>query len=221
VYIVGDSWGTLLGLTFASRYPETIAGYVGVAQNIDMSESLKLAYESAYGLAVAAGKIRDAEQMKAVYEKVGDKKYSDIDTNEINFIDFVMYQSLPGNYLAVSGESQGFGIFFSPWFGFNELGELIGVMRNNELFFNRNKQLFYAIDDFLPPERLEVPAAFIMGGEDFVTAVSLAEDYYERLDAPSKNMFIIKGSGHSPYRSQPEVFTEKLREVLVWFTIKT
>jgi len=219
VYIVGDSWGTVLGLSFASRYPETIAGYVGVAQNIDQSESLRIAYEAAYGLAMAAGNSSDAEQLRAIFEKVGNRSYSDVD-NGIDFIDFVLYQSLPSNHLTVSGESQGVGIFFSPWFGFGELRELIGIARNNRLFFDRNRQFFYAIDDFIPPEHLEVPVAFIMGGEDFVTAVSLAEEYYNRLEAPSKNMFIIEGSGHSPYRSQPNIFAEKMKKILASFTTK-
>jgi len=214
VYIVGDSWGSVLGITYASRHPESIVGFVGVAQNIDQQESLRIALEAAYGLARETGNYQDAEEMRAVYERARNRGFAD---DDFDLADFILYQGLPSNYLAVRGESQGFGIFFSPWFGFNELRELIGIWRNDHLFFDRNRPLFYALENFVPPEYLEVPVAFIIGGEDFITNTDLVIDYYNRIEAPSKNIFIIDGSGHSPYRSQPALFAELLREALAGF----
>ena len=69
----------------------------------------------------------------------------------------------------------------------------------------------------LSPERLEVAVAFIQGSEDFITNTSLVIDYYHMVKAPLKKMFIIEEAGHSPYRSQPEAFAEKLSEALVGF----
>jgi len=212
VYIVGDSWGSLLGITYSTQHPENVAGFVGVSQVIDMHESLRIAFEMAYELATVAGNIRDAEQMRAVYERVGGRSLAVID-----ILDFVLYQGLPSNYLAVGGESQGAGIFFSPWFGFSQFRDLIGVATNNSLFLDRNRPLLCAMDTFAPPERLEIPVAFIMGSEDFITNTNLVAEYYQALEALSKNLFIIDGSGHAPYRSQPALFAELLREALTGF----
>jgi len=218
VYIVGDSWGTVLGITYASRHPEKIAGFVGVAQVIDDLESTKIGIETGIERAMAAGNTGDAEQMRAVYQRIQGKSPTDED---VDFNDFSLAQSLPSKYLAPSGtryENQGLGILFSPWFGFPEIKQLVSVFTiNGSLFADRNKPLFDAIGSFVPPERLEVPVAFIMGGEDFITPTALVADYCNRVEAPSKNMFVIEGTGHSPYRAQPEVFAEMLDEALTGF----
>ena len=116
--------------------------------------------------------------------------------DDTGFEDYSLAQSLPSKYLAPTAtryENQGFGIAFSPWFGFYEAKELFTVFTGNgSLFFERNRPLFDAIDSFTPPDRLEVPVAFIMGGEDFITTTSLVADYNNRVEAPSKNMYIIE-----------------------------
>jgi len=217
VYIVGDSWGSNFGITYASRHPENIAGFVGVGQFINSAQSNRIAIETASERAIAAGNFNDAEQMWSVYERIRGKGFADVDfTADLD--DFVLIQHLPAPYLAPRYESQGAGIVFSPWFGFHEIRELISVfLVSNRTFFDRNRPLFYEIDNFVPPESLEVPVAFIMGSEDFITNTSLVADYYSRLEAPSISMFIIEGAGHSPYRVQPELFAEKLREALAGF----
>jgi pimeloyl-ACP methyl ester carboxylesterase len=219
VIIIGDSWGSILGITYATQYPEKIAGFVGVAQVVSNAESDRIALETGIERAMAAGNIDDAKQMKDLYERIEGKNFSDAITDVELMEDFYLVQHLPAKYLAPRYESQLFGIVFSPWFGFHETKELISVMViNNSLFLNRNRQLFYAMDSFMPPKQLDVPVAFIMGSEDYITNTALVVDYCDSLKAPSKNVFIVEEAGHSPYRSQPEVFVEMLREALQEFS---
>ena len=217
VFIVGNSWGSLLGITYASLHPERIAGFVGVGQDIDQQKSLRIALQTAYERATAVGNIEDAQQIWAVYEVIRDKTFigDDLISDYI-----VLAQHLPAPYLAPRYESQAPGIVFSPWFGFYELRELISVFFiDNNLFANRNRTLFYEIYVFTPPERLEVPVAFIMGSEDFITNTGLVVEYYNRVEALSKSLFLIEGSGHAPQNSQPGVFAEMLSEALQGFDI--
>ena len=224
VVIVGDSWGSFLGITYASWYPEKIAGFVGVAQPINGAESDRRALVIAYERAMAAGNTGDAAQMRVLYERIKDKNFLNVDDADIGAYmeDLALVQHLPAKYLAPRYESQGYGIFFSPWFGFHEIGELLSVfIVDNNLFLDRNRPLLYAMDEFVPPERLEIPVAFIMGSEDYITNTALVAEYYVRVEAPSKNMFIVEGAGHSPYRLRPEEFVAKLREALAGFGISS
>jgi len=91
-------------------------------------------------------------------------------------------------------------------------------MTNIYFNFDRNRNLFNELDSFTPPERLEVPVAFIMGSEDYVTNTPLVEDYFIKVEAPSKKYFIIKGAGHNLMLSQPDMFTEKLYKALAGFS---
>ena len=87
--------------------------------------------------------------------------------------------------------------------------------------FDRNRLLFNELDNFVLPERLEIPIAFIMGSEDYITSTLLIIEYYNRVEAPAKNIFIIEGAGHNPMLSQPNEFAERLREVLEGFIMSS
>ena len=215
VYIVGHSWGSVLGITYASRHPEKIMGFVGVGQNINMAENTKLAIEAGIELAIQAGNLDDAEQMRTFYERVKNIGFSD---ENYDFADLALAQGLPGKYHAPSGENVIWDSMFSPYFNFTEQRQLISLMTNIYFNFDRNRPLFNELDSFNPPERLEVPVAFIMGSEDYVTNASLAKDYFNRVEAPSKNFFIIEGAGHNLMLSQPNTFMEILYEALAEFS---
>ena len=214
VYIVGHSWGSVLGITYVSQHPSMIAGFVGVGQQIDMAENIRIAFEVGYERAMEAGNISDAEEMTVVYQRIRDKRFSDFD---YDFYDLALAQGLPGKYLAPKGENVIWDSMFSPWFGFTEKRKLISLMTNIYFNFDRNRPLFNVLDTFSPPKRLEIPVAFIMGSEDYITVTSLVMDYYNTLEAPSKQIFIIENSGHNLMLSQPDLFAEKLTEALLSF----
>jgi len=211
IYIVGHSWGSILGITYASQHPDKIVGFIGVGQDINIAETTRLAVDAGVARATAIGNFDDVEQMLDIYEKTKDKGFSDSD---YDFYDFAIAQGLPGKYLTPKGENVVWDSMFSPYFGFTEQRQLISLMTNIYFNFDRNRPLFNAIDSFAPPDRLEVPVAFIMGSEDYVTNTELVVDYYNIVDAPSKSIFIIEGAGHNLMLSQPEIFEEKLREAL-------
>jgi pimeloyl-ACP methyl ester carboxylesterase len=52
--------------------------------------------------------------------------------------------------------------------------------------------------NYSPPETLKIPVVFISGSTDVVTPVDLVQEYYERLTAPKKDIFIMQGAGHNP-----------------------
>jgi len=215
VYIIGHSWGSVLGITYASRHPEKIVGFVGVGQNVNMAENTRLAIEAGIELAIQAGNLDDAEEMRTLYERIKDIGFSD---ENYDFGDLALAQGLPGRYHAPSGENVIWDSMFSPYFNFTEQRQLISLMTNIYFNFGRNRSLFNELDSFTPPERLEVPVAFIMGSEDYVTNTSLAEDYFNRVEAPSKNFFIIEGAGHNLMLSQPNAFMKILYEALAGFS---
>ena len=218
VYIIGTSWGSVLGIEYASRHPERIEGFVGVVQNIDFGEGMIVTLEYGYKLAIAAEDIATAEEIKELYNRLSAINFT-ISSNDLHFDKILLAQSLPFAHLPVpSGEGQALAVMFSPWLGMTEIGQLFNVMLvNNRLLFERNRPLFDTLGTFVPPETLEVPVAFIMGSIDFITPTSLVVEYYKRVEAPSRQLFIIDGSGHAPFRSQPELFTDMLREALKGF----
>ena len=47
LYLLGHSWGSVLGINFVKRYPELIHTYIGCGQVVNMRKSLKIAHEFA------------------------------------------------------------------------------------------------------------------------------------------------------------------------------
>ena len=45
IYLMGFSWGTVLGLSLASRYPDDYAAFISISQEVDFSEGEKLSLE--------------------------------------------------------------------------------------------------------------------------------------------------------------------------------
>ena len=62
VYLVGHSWGSILGLRFVRAYPELVHTYIGCGQVVNMKKSSKSAYE--YALAHADKK--DLEKLRRI-----------------------------------------------------------------------------------------------------------------------------------------------------------
>ena len=214
VYLVGDSWGSVLGAIFAEQNPHKIEGFIGVSQNINFRESIHISLDRAIEIATA---LENYEHITLMNEaRTNFDKYRFYE-NGSNFQYFVNTQTLHGLYLAPPGEGQAIQTMFSPWFGFNEFRDLFSVMIDNATFFERNRELFYVLESFQAPASFDVPVAFIMGSDDLITYTGLVIEYIENLEAPSIELYIIEGAGHAHYRAQPDVFVEYLTQAIMRF----
>jgi pimeloyl-ACP methyl ester carboxylesterase len=63
LYLIGHSWGSILGLKFIKRYPHLVHAYVGCGQVINIKKSSQIAYD------FALRKNKD-ENRKKIYEKL-------------------------------------------------------------------------------------------------------------------------------------------------------
>jgi pimeloyl-ACP methyl ester carboxylesterase len=59
--------------------------------------------------------------------------------------------------------------------------------------------------------RLEVPFFLFQGESDVITVTSLAEEYFEEVEAPTKELALIPDAGHFAAFTQPERFLAELR----------
>tara|TARA_Y100001933_G_C18821567_1_gene489463 strand:- start:222 stop:581 length:360 start_codon:yes stop_codon:yes gene_type:complete len=60
---------------------------------------------------------------------------------------------------------------------------------------------------------LKVPLVFAVGKHDLNAPQDFARDYFEMLQAPSKEYIVFEHSGHSPWVDESERFIELIREV--------
>ncbi len=63
--------------------------------------------------------------------------------------------------------------------------------------------------------RLEVPVYLIEGAHEAPGRSTLAVEWFEALDAPTKQLVVFDHSGHTPQRDEPGRFAEYLATVVL------
>ena len=63
--------------------------------------------------------------------------------------------------------------------------------------------------------KIDVPYFILDGRLDNNTPASLVQDYYEKLEAPQKDLIWFETAGHNPLGDCPEEFKKAIREKLL------
>jgi proline iminopeptidase len=204
VVLLGHSWGTAIGITYAARFPEKVAAYVGVSQVADMREGERVSYEFARSEAARRGDRRATKALERIsvpphtvdamltsrkwVERFGGSFHGDLSTgkliwaalrtDEANVIDLIKF---------------GQGNRFSLEHLWNEFRELDP-------------------DDRLTSFR--VPIFFLLGRHDWHVPAVLAARYFERIKAPGKRLVWFEQSAHNPPFEEPALFNQTLIDLL-------
>jgi pimeloyl-ACP methyl ester carboxylesterase len=201
IYLMGHSWGTLIGLYTVKEKPKLFYAYIGVAQIVNQLESEKIAYKY---MIEQYSKINNKNMVKSL------EKYNILSSNEIKK-EYVAFRDKPMHELGIgtihSMKSVISGIF-------------LPIMRNKEYTFSERINIWKAKSMYLNKTNLweimmqtnvsekitaiDVPAYFMHGIYDYTVNYSLAKEYYKTLKSPLKDFYTFKNSAHSPIFEEPE-----------------
>ncbi len=208
VFVVGHSWGSVLGVLLAQRRPERIHAYVGLGQQVNFLENDTVSHLRAYEL---AARYRDGKALEQL-ERLGPPPYTGPDMMQ-RYMTLVSLANRHAGRRRVVPEM------------------LSSVLKAPEYSLRDKVHMFLGPRDTFPlvyPQlaginleaqvpRLEVPVWFMLGREDFVTPSEIAARYFDRLEAPRKTLVWFEHSGHSPQFEEPgkfnSVLTEQVRAV--------
>ena len=200
--LLGHSWGSLLGIEYASRHPQKLAAWVGVGQISDMVESERR------GLAWALAEARsrgDADAVEAL-EAIGPPPYSwQTMLRQRPYVDryggaFVEPRSIPELVLVALQAPE------VAW------PDAVAFVRGQLLSLDALWPEIARYDAATAVPRLELPAYFFLGRHDRQVSAELAAEYVDALEAPRKEIVWFERSAHSPPFEEPEKFVaETLR----------
>ncbi|MDH5737371.1 MAG: alpha/beta hydrolase [Gammaproteobacteria bacterium] len=205
IYIVGHSWGTVLGVLAARQCPENYFAYVGVGQVVDYDRAPSVAYE----------------QIKARADEENDQKMlaklAEIDLPLEGVDTILKFQKLRDSY---GGEFYEPGTFWkyilaafsnSPEYSLKDFIQYArGVEKTGELMWGKFKINFEetAIN-------FDMPVYFFSGIKDLNAPTDLVRDYVNVIVAPHKELIIFERSGHWPTFEEPEAFRKVLIDKLI------
>ncbi|MBI4671715.1 MAG: alpha/beta hydrolase [Chloroflexi bacterium] len=210
IFLVGHSWGSIIGLLAAQERPQSYYAYVGVGQIVNMVENERLSYDWTLQQATQAG---DTEAIRKLQE-IGAPPYAD------QWLDKTIAQrGLLGKYGGeLYGSTEGSQGLLIP--GLLQATEYTMLERIN---FTRglmdSMQVLWpqvmAVDLEKQAPTLQVPVYLLMGKHDYAAPSVLAERYYALLSAPRKALIWFEDSAHFPYLEEADKFNRILIDTVL------
>ncbi|PJZ70956.1 alpha/beta hydrolase [Leptospira perolatii] len=198
LFLVGHSWGSVLGIKLISKRPELFLAYIGIGQVVNMVRGENLSYEFALKEAKKTGNSRAVEELSRIgnppYRKLSDagvqRKWLSafhgdaIQASTIN----VLLKNLSWKDL--------------------RLIDIYKFIRGTIFSLSCLDDELMKVDFLKEIVRLEVPVFFGCGRRDYTTPFELVTEFAERLIAPKKEIIWFEHSAHLPNFEEPEKFSD-------------
>lgn len=206
VYVLGESWGSALGIMLVQRYPNLFHAHIGAAQMVDFLQTDLMAYDFAIEWARGRGDMQKVEQLR---EQGPPPYYGEgVAWKQVNYLrDTYAYMNQNPAIDTSFNTPRDLG---SPEYG---LIDIVNWARGPLDTLGIVYPHLWDVDFREQAPALDVPVYFLTGRHDVNAPPSLVEEYYELLDAPHKEIVWFERSGHSPWVSESEKFVETMARI--------
>ncbi len=200
IFVLGHSWGSILGLHLAHDHPELLYAYIGVGQATDAVQNEVVLYRDTLEEA------RKTQNRDALQQLASIAPYP---SPNITFQQIRTMRQWSATLIGPRGAGESAmsmkAIFLAPEYSLvNDLDWIRG-------------QLFSV--DTLLPELSKVnladmgydyraPVFFLEGRHDPYTPSSLAKDFFDKMNDPDKQFEWFENSGHFPFLEEANKFTD-------------
>lgn len=209
IYLLGHSWGTMLGSFTAKKFPGYYNAFISVGQVGDQARSEKISYDFVLS---RARELKDKKAVRAL-ERIGSPPYSDpkeaIDKMIIKRKYVIRYGGAVKNGSFYPRAVK--PLFFCKEYTFRDkINYLKGMKFTKKYLWD----VIMKTDLFKSVPSQEIPVYILQGTSDFQTSYVVAKEYFDSLQAPVKKFYPFENSAHSPIFEEPEKFETILKEIL-------
>jgi pimeloyl-ACP methyl ester carboxylesterase len=187
IYLAGSSFGNVLGFYIAQKHPKLLHAYLAMNPVINSLESEKLSLE----------KLKDVHKdNKTAVEELSVVKIPFEKAEDLFYIRKWLFVT-DGNKGATSdGFKKGFLQWSETWFP--AIQEIMQM--------NLQKSL----------KKVKCPIYFFVGKDDIQTSTKITEEYFNKLKAPKKELYLFEKSAHSVHKTEPEKFQNIVIEEILF-----
>jgi len=206
IYLMGHSWGSLLGVRVVQKYPDLFYAYIGIGQCVDLKRNEEISYQFVLEEAEKRGNQKALRQLK----KIGPPPYDnlrELGTQRKWLTRFGGGITREGKFsplikIAIKAPE------YTP-------ADFVKYLYGNYYGSKHLEDEVMTINFLEQAPRLEAPVYFFEGRHDYNTPWELVQEYYEKLDAPSgKHLVWFENSAHSPNLEEPGKFVDELIKAL-------
>lgn len=201
IIVLGHSWGSILGWNMAIRRPDLFHAYVGTGQIVDMPRNESVSYDLILERVRAAG---DEKGVKAL-EGIGRPPYKDFNT-------WMVKAQLAVKHSPPSASGRNLPNVFAlalttPSYSLRDTYTLFNAFGfSSEMLFEE----LMKYDARHLGTKFKVPIFILQGDMDLQSPSALVVEYFSALDAPLKELVILRGEGHTAVLVLPDVFLAEL-----------
>jgi len=209
VYVLGESWGSALGILLVQRYPQDFHAFIGTGQMVAFLENDRICYDFAMQLAQERG---DTEKVDKLTRQGPPPYYgSDVALKQaVYLLDTFNYMN--NNPAIYEGDTNTLRDLAAPEYGlYDKVNWLRGVLDTLGIVYPQ----LWDIDFRTQAARLDVPVYFLIGRHDVNAPTALTEQYYEVLEAPHKEIVWFEHSGHNPWISESDRFVQVMVDTVL------
>lgn len=193
VYVLGESWGSTLGVLAVQQRPERFHAYIGVGQMVDQLETDMRLYRQALTYIEQTGD----EAMEAAVIAMGEPPYERITGSALDLSAHVDKlappYTAPPAYLERGGGVGPMGVLAPEYALMDRVNGLRGLFDSFAGFYPRVQG---EVDLRVIAPALDVPVYVIEGAHEHPARSDLAVEWLDALDAPSKQLFTVDSAGH-------------------------
>jgi len=206
IFVVGHSWGSMLGLWLAHEHPEMIYAFVGTGQAV----SMQMNEEAGYRIVLEAARTRNSQQAIKELEGVAPYPPGIPDMNKTQTV-----RNWESTLLGPPASETSFTnvkrilrtVISAPEYS---IADDIGFVRGSTFSLQVMMPQMMAFDlTKLGPDFRE-PLFFFEGRTDPYCPGSVIADYIKTIHAPQKEIVWFERSSHFPFYEERQKFTDEL-----------
>ncbi len=213
VYLLGESWGSTLGVLAVQRRPDLFWAYIGSGQMVSQRETDRIIWRDLLAYARAAGD-------DALFDEIltlGEPPYDDSPWSNSRVLGY--YELLESSYTPPEayvrrGNASGVGMFGvgGREYSFLDNANLLrGLLDMFSLMYPQLQDVDFRTD--VPS--LEVPVYVLDGAHELRARRELALEWFEALIAPTKRLVTLPDAGHAVAFEQVDALHRLLVEEIV------
>jgi pimeloyl-ACP methyl ester carboxylesterase len=213
IYLMGESWGTILGVLAVQQRPDLYHAYIGSGQMADVLETDRRIYDDLGRYATSAG---DAD-LAAKLTEIGRPPYRDIPWANSNLLAWYEYLYKPytpsAGYMA-RGDASGldpFGVLGSEYTFLEKANVIRGLIDTFTVMYPQ----LYDLDFRAAVPRLDVPVYVLDGLAELDGRRDVMLEWFDGLEAPVKERVEYAGAAHSVAFEQADEVLRLLTETIV------
>lgn len=204
VYLVGHSWGSIIGVRAAQARPDLFYAYIGTSQMVDVRKTDQLIYQAVLDYSHKMGDMGFVKTLQAQGEppyfgKSPIQPYATLFGREYAIFEGPTNKSpefaQDGDILLLMAKQPEYG-----WI--DRLNYLLGLMNTFNAVYPQLQEMDFRRDAL----HFEIPVYLILGRNDMNNPYQIPEEYFHLLEAPSKLLTFFEDSGHGMIWQEAEKF---------------